>query len=383
MQTTLSRTCSWQPVILSSAQCDPQQWNKLLLEFEDASVYQTPQHDLVLWGRRHINHFFLRRNDDIVAAAQVRVAKAPGIRAGIAYVLRGPLWQPKHCAPDPEAFRYAVRSLRQEFAVNQGLLLRIVPNIFDTGSDALRHVLAEEGFTESPKLKPYRTFLMDLTPSLDELHRQMRYGWRRGFNKTSRMDFSFTTGTTDALFAIFLSLYEEMHDRKQFTQYVDVHKFRRVQMLLPESLKLHVTVCWFNHEPVAACVCDITGKTALLVFLATSRKALQMYAAHALMWEQIRWLKTRGILSYDLGGIDPEANPGGYQFKSGPGGQDTYFIGPFEACTNAASYHLIRSAQRVRSNYRRCRELLRTLARRQLRPKTSWQPRDSETPTDE
>jgi hypothetical protein len=43
------------------------------------------------------------------------------------------------------------------------------------------------------------------------------------------------------------------------------------------------------------------------------------------------WLKEHGARGYDLGGIDPEANPGGYHFKSGFGGVDMTQLPP-QAC---------------------------------------------------
>ncbi len=360
-------------------ECQPHQWHALLQQFSDASVYQTYAHDVVIWGHSHINHFVVQKEGRVVAAAQVRIAKAPGLNVGMAYVLRGPLWRPKGLEPDPEHFRHIIRGLRAEYVLKRGLLLRLVPNVLDDGTTDLGRILAEEGFSQAADTKRYRTFMMDLSPPLDELHKRMRYGWRRGFNKTLKLDFNFTTGTTDDLFAAFLSLYREMHDRKQFTQYVDVNKFRKIQSLLPQALKLHVTICRLNGQPVASTVCDISGKTALLVFLATSKTALQTYAAHAIIWEQMKWLKAQDIRSYDLGGIDPQANPGGYQFKSGPGGQDVYFLGQFEACVNPVSLHLIHSAQRIRADYRRCRERIRKTVHSLLQKKVPCLPDDPRT----
>ena len=41
--------------------------------------------------------------------------------------------------------------------------------------------------------------------------------------------------------------------------------------------------------------------------------------------------KHQGTLWHDLGGIDPEANPGVYQFKSRMGGEEMKAKGPYEA----------------------------------------------------
>ena len=48
-------------------------------------------------------------------------------------------------------------------------------------------------------------------------------------------------------------------------------------------------------------------------------------------------LKKRGNQFYDLGGIDPEGNPGVYKFKLGVAGKtgvETKFMGQFDGCFN-------------------------------------------------
>jgi lipid II:glycine glycyltransferase (peptidoglycan interpeptide bridge formation enzyme) len=74
-----------------------------------------------------------------------------------------------------------------------------------------------------------------------------------------------------------------------------------------------------------------------------------------LIWEQIQWLKDHGIRFFDLGGIDPEANPGGYRFKSGLSGRDVRHIGEFEACAGGLSRRLVHGAERARAAFRSLR----------------------------
>jgi lipid II:glycine glycyltransferase (peptidoglycan interpeptide bridge formation enzyme) len=57
----------------------------------------------------------------------------------------------------------------------------------------------------------------------------------------------------------------------------------------------------------------------------------------------IEWLKERGCHWYDLGGIDPENNPGVYHFKcgiAGKTGKDETFIGEFDLYSNMRAYLL-------------------------------------------
>ena len=55
---------------------------------------------------------------------------------------------------------------------------------------------------------------------------------------------------------------------------------------------------------------------------------------------------------YDLGGIDPEGNPGVYHFKSGLGGREVTAPGPFEAAPSRARKRFVETAEAV---YRKAR----------------------------
>ena len=43
--------------------------------------------------RNNISHLVLKKDGDIVVAAQARIAKVPIVKVGIAYVRWGPLWK--------------------------------------------------------------------------------------------------------------------------------------------------------------------------------------------------------------------------------------------------------------------------------------------------
>ena len=356
----------WSDTVKTCADWKPEGWSNMLREFDDASIYQTWAHELVHWGERHMNHHIVKKNDTVAAIAQVRVFRVPGVNAGIAYVLRGPLWQKRGEKRDPDVFRHAIRGLKQHYVTQQGLLLRIAPNVVEDEGGPLADILLAEGFVQGENTNSLRTVMLDLSPSMDDLYRNLRYGWRRGFRKTLKYAFSFETGTTEELFDTLVGIYREMHGRKRFIRYVDIEKFRRMQSLLPQPLKMHITICSLEGKPVAGGVCDLSGNRALLVFLASTRRALETHAAYAFIWHQMQWLKERGIHGFDLGGVDPRTNPGGYQFKSGSGGRDARFMSCFEACANPASYHLVHCVQMLRMNYRRCREVIHSTVRRKV-----------------
>jgi len=334
---------------------DAAEWAELIAQFDDANLYQTWEHDLVHWGESRLSHAVFRKHGRVVALAQVRVFQIPVLRAGIAYVPRGPLWRRHGFPPDPGLFQEVVRALREEYAARRGLVLRLFPNEFETDVYGLSERLGLEGYRKNGTAKPYRTFLLDLSPSLDVLRMGLKPKWRSKLTKAEHTDFEIVVGTGDDLYATFLGLYAEMHQRKQFTQYVDVHEYREIQQRMPENLKMRIMLCRLEGRPQAALVTAAIGDTALLVFLATSQEALETRAAFRLFWEQIKWIKEQGFRYLDIGGIDPDANPGGFQFKSGIGGQDLYALGVFETCASPLSLALTQCGEGVRRLYRRIR----------------------------
>jgi lipid II:glycine glycyltransferase (peptidoglycan interpeptide bridge formation enzyme) len=62
----------------------------------------------------------------------------------------------------------------------------------------------------------------------------------------------------------------------------------------------------------------------------------------------IKWLKEHGFKYYDLGGIDPDINPGVYHFKKGLSGDDVTRLPPFEYCEDSLSYLVMKGADLAR-----------------------------------
>ena len=100
--------------------------------------------------------------------------------------------------------------------------------------------------------------------------------------------------------------------------------------------------------PVAGPVASAMGDTAIYLLGATSDEGLKSKGAYLLQWTLIKWLKENGFRWYDLGGIDPERNPGVYHFKRGLSGTDITQINPLVACNSAVSSAIVRAGLAMR-----------------------------------
>ena len=338
---------------------DKDTWSRLILDFNDANIYQTWSYGAVRWGEKNLSHLLLKKKGEIVAAAQALIVKLPFLPVGIAYVRWGGMWQRKDRPKDIGVFRHMVLALRQEYADRRGLFLRVLPNIVDIDAQEIIDTLQEEGFERRTTIEGGRTLYIDLRYSLEELRTSMRSTWRRKLKQAERSDLTLVKASEKELFEMFASAYQEMHRRKGFIKYVDIDEFRLIQQDLDDALKMKILVCQSNGDVHAANICATVGDMAIYLLGASSDKGLKSGGAYLLQWKVIEWLKTQGYQRYDLGGYDPVGAPGTGQFKRGLAGNkgiDSRPIGQFDICTHSTSYLPVRLMDSLRLQYRRVRE---------------------------
>jgi lipid II:glycine glycyltransferase (peptidoglycan interpeptide bridge formation enzyme) len=139
-------------------------------------------------------------------------------------------------------------------------------------------------------------------------------------------------------------MYHQMWKRKAFETTVDVEEFGRLQEDLPKSHRMRILICEQDGVPVAGLVASAMGDSAIYLLGATSDDGLNAKGAYLQQWTLIQWLKENGFRSYDLGGIDPEGNPGVYSFKRGLSGTDVLQLTPLVACNSVVSSAIVRAS---------------------------------------
>jgi lipid II:glycine glycyltransferase (peptidoglycan interpeptide bridge formation enzyme) len=341
-------------------------WHERLQEFDDSNIYQTWSYGEVMWGPHNTSHLVLKNNGDIVALAQVRLARIPLLNVGIAYIFRGPVWRPRETTLDEEALRQALRALRNEYVCKRGLLLRLAPLMFANETEHNLRIFGEENY--KPKVNGHSkiTILMDLSPSIEELGCGLHRNWKRSLKAAEGHGLEVIEGDGDDQFKAVIDIYREMVDRKGFLEPNDIEKFRQVQALLPGALKMKVTVCRSPEGSCAGLIWSEIGETAIELFAATRAAALANGAAYLLRWRLVEHLKRSDFRMYNLNGINQVQNPGVYRFKSGLAGKagtEIAYLDIFEAQGNALSSYCVVVGQEILERYRRMRARARLLTR--------------------
>ncbi len=328
---------------------DKSRWTELLQQFDDASIYQTWSYGAVRWGEGNLSHVVIKQGNEVIGMAQALIKTLAFGKIGIAYIPWGPLWCRKGIGSSLVRFRLIIRALREEYSERRGLVLRITPVANDSDTNQIHEILETEGYELSQVAAIYRTLLLDLSPSLAELRKRLNPKWRNKLNGAEKNGLNILEGNGAELYDIFLKLQKEMLTRKEYVPGVDYEEFGRIQKDLPPPLKMRIFICQHKGESIASAVCSAMGDTGIYILGATGSKGIDLKGSYLLQWRVIHWLKGQGYHWYDLGGINPNKNPGVYQFKAGLSGKDISHIGQFEVKCNRLSSFLVESVENLRS----------------------------------
>jgi len=323
----------------------PQEWSGMLDLFDDANIYQTAAYGGVRWREKNLSRLVLKRDGEVRGMAQLRIIRPTPLKFGMAYLRWGPLWARRGLPHDPEVPMRLAHAIENEYLDKRKLFLRIIPNAFAGSSRAatMQSVFSRFTAESSDAEGGYRTFVLDLSPSLDELRKSFDPKWRNKLSGAEKNGLTVTAGNGCAEYRVFREMYGQMHQRKAFESTVDVDEFGRIQDGLSESQRMRVLLCEHKGNAVAGLVVSAIGDSAIYLLGATSDDGLKAKGSYLLQWNMIQWLKREGIRRYDLGGIDPAANPGVYLFKRGFSGADVCQISPLAASNSAVSSGIARA----------------------------------------
>jgi hypothetical protein len=347
----------WQVEVDRAAQAE---WSQLLDLFDDANLYQTWSYGGVRWGEKNLSHLVLKRGGEVLGMAQLRIVRPTRLKFGMAYLRWGPLFQRRGRPHEPEVALNLARALEEEYVDRRQLFLRILPNAFAGSPRAAIFQSAFCRFAREPFVadNTYRTFVLDLAPAVEELRKKLDAKWRNHLKRSEKNGLTVVAGTGSGEYQVFCQLYHQMRKRKTFETTVDVEEFARIQEDLPEPHRMRIMICQDKGTPVAGLVTSAMGDSAIYLLGGTNEEGLKSQGAYLLQWTMIKWLKERGIRWYDLGGIDPERNPGVYSFKRGFSGADLRQLNPMVGCSSVVSSAIVRTSLAVQSAIRRSKAAL-------------------------
>jgi lipid II:glycine glycyltransferase (peptidoglycan interpeptide bridge formation enzyme) len=275
-------------------------------------------------------HVAIYEGAELAGLADVRIKRIPFLKMGIAYINGGPLVRQKD-NDECDLLRVCLDALIKQYVQEQGLMLRIKPTLGPELWNSMQNsVFRGCGFSISKTIKPYRTFLLNLGRSMDDLRKNLSQKWRNNLKRAEAVNQPIQSDYSVESLVRFSELYDEFRENKHFDVELDPKFYIDVQQMLPESERLRVALCEIEGTLVSGHVSSLLGDTTVNLFRANRRAALASRASYLIQWNGVCNACEKGCRWYDLGGIDPKDNPGVYSFKKGMGGEEITVSGPFE-----------------------------------------------------
>lgn len=325
-----------------------EEWIHEARRFCDYSYRQTWAYgELLAERRRAVSvHVAIRRGNDLLGLADVRLKKAPFGLGGLAYLSWGPLVQ-LGGQDGLQRLVHCMEALRDEFVKRRRLLLRvdIQPSLREPIlGDTINAALEDIGFTRATNVQQERTLIVDLNYPEETLRSQLARKWRNRLTQAQRNCLTIRTGNSSEIMQEFNELFDRFIRHKQFSVDLDAEFFSCVQSNTDEASYFDVSLVEHNEHVVAGQVTSMLGDTCIYLLGARENEDLSTKASYLLQWNAITTAKRQGFGWYDLGGIDPIANPGVYDFKKGLGGKEVLSPGVFEATPSGVMGNVMRRA---------------------------------------
>jgi hypothetical protein len=152
--------------------------------------------------------------------------------------------------------------------------------------------------------------------------------WRHNLRRTQRTKFTIEEWRHPVAAQV-AGLYEEMEDYKGLSPQHNADSLHRMFAAFEGSLLVYRCVA-DDGRLLAIRACGVLGTRAWDLLAATSVAGRKVYAAYALFWGLLERCRQLGVSLYDFSGVDPDGNPGVFNFKKGTGAELFEYLGEWE-----------------------------------------------------
>jgi len=296
-----------------------EEWETILLFFDDANIYQSSP-----WGLHRsgfgwkVKHFVHYSNGIVTTMAQVLHRNVTPL-VTLCWIPGGPVGDLGMC---DSAFITCMRKLFNT------PVLYVHMSAMTEYRDDLALSLQAHGWIKPPSmLNSDRTLIYDVGPSVLQRRSKLSKNWSRNLSRGEQRDLTVSEWMNPTAHQIAL-LTDQMN------QYKHLRAKRQDLDQTTESLLHHfgkdilLVKCTNTSGELLALRGAIKfGHQAFDMFAAATPAGRKEYASNLCFWKLVELCARDGITHYDLSGVDPEGNPGVYNFKKGIGATDFTYLG--------------------------------------------------------
>ncbi|NNF76795.1 MAG: GNAT family N-acetyltransferase [Rhizobiales bacterium] len=237
---------------------------------------------------------------------------------------RGPLWFAGYGSPEHVAAFFSC--FAEQFPKRLGRKLRVLPEAKDNTPNRL--AMEKAGYARRDEVPGYETIWLALDEDTESLRAGLNGKWRNILSKSERSALTVSEDWSGATSAHFLTTYEADRTEKGY----EGPSVKLLVQLLKHMIPRQEAVI-FNakdqDEVVAAILVFLHGSSATYQVGWTTGAGRKLGAHHQLLWRAVVQLKQKGVLDFDLGGINDDGAAGVKKFKQGLGGKEVRLVGFF------------------------------------------------------
>ncbi len=206
------------------------------------------------------------------------------------------------------------------------------------------------GWQAVPDMQPKHIMRLDITPSEDDLRKNISQSNRNLINTAKQRGLRFRVSNDAADLETFIKLQHGTAKRGGFKPHADDY-YRKLMAALPGIARIYAAE--FEGQPVAMAIGFDFGEVRYYAHAATDDERNREHkGAIALLWWLIADAKAQGIKTFDFGGVAPADQPnhpwaGHTRFKQSVGGEIITLGGTWDYPIKPAKYKLYRAAKKV------------------------------------
>lgn len=236
-----------------------------------------------------------------------------------------------------------------QFAKTQGVFaVKLEPEIPE--SDEAHIALKSVGLVRTPSVQPNSsTVILDLSPDLETIMKDLNQKGRHAIHRAERDGVvARAVELTDENMRIMYDLLASTAAGRFESSLRSYDYYRTFWRSFAETGHGSLFFAYVDDQVVASAYCMYIGHKGLYKDGASVRERVVYGASHLLQWEVVKWMKERGVTSYDFCGaphssrINDETHPlyGVGRFKTSFNKSVTDYVGCYDIPVNPSMYKL-------------------------------------------
>ncbi|HEA84494.1 MAG TPA: peptidoglycan bridge formation glycyltransferase FemA/FemB family protein [Candidatus Wildermuthbacteria bacterium] len=267
--------------------------------------------------------------DSETLVAVFLVVKVQARRGSFLLIPHGPVL--KSSTALPEVIEAAVEDLKLRAVDEKVSFIRINP--ISERTDENTAVFEKLGFRAAPiQMHPESSWKLDITPSAEELLKNMRKTTRYLVKQTSQnKDIAIRQSADAKDIEMFSELHKKVSKRQNFVPFSLKYLMKEFSVFHKDN-EVSLFIATYKGEFAAACFVVFWSGIGFYHHAASEPKFAKLSIPYLLQWEAIKEAKRRGCKLYDFWGyVNPKENPkhpwaGPTLFKMGFGGEDHLYV---------------------------------------------------------